>query len=74
MQFSPIEAFQEELREAGPESVAFSTRITLHLSEEEAVELDRRLLAVLDEYVETDHERLDRPAHGGIIVFHRLAD
>jgi DNA-binding transcriptional ArsR family regulator len=73
VQFAPISAFEDELREAGPESVAFSTRITLHLSPEEAAELDRRLLAVLDEYVETDHERLDRPAHGGIIVFHRLA-
>ena len=74
VQFAPIAAFEEELREAGPESVAFSTRITLHLSREEAEELDRRLLAVLDQYVETDHERLDRPAHGGIVVFHRLAD
>lgn len=74
VQFAPIAAFEEELREAGPESVAFSTRITLHLSAAEAAELDRRLLAVLDQYVETDHERRDRPAHGGIIVFHRLAD
>jgi DNA-binding transcriptional ArsR family regulator len=74
VQMTPFEAFQQELAEAGPESVAFSTRITLHLSAEEAAELDRRLLAVLDPYVETEHERLDRPAHGGMIVFHRLAD
>jgi DNA-binding CsgD family transcriptional regulator len=74
VQMSPIEAFRQELAEAGPESVAFSTRITLHLSAAEAEELDRRLLAVLDPYVETDHERLDRPALGGIVVFHRLAD
>jgi DNA-binding transcriptional ArsR family regulator len=74
VQMTPFEAFEQELAEAGPESVAFSTRITLHLSAEEAAELDRRLLAVLDPYVETDHERLDRPAHGGMIVFHRLAD
>jgi DNA-binding CsgD family transcriptional regulator len=74
VQMSPIEAFQQELGEAGPESVAFATRITLHLSQAEAEELDRRLLAVLDPYVETDHERLDRPALGGIVVFHRLAE
>ena len=74
VQMSPIEAFEQELAEAGPESVAFSTRITLHLSAAEAAELDRKLLAVLDPYVETDAERLDRPALGGMIVFHRLAD
>jgi DNA-binding transcriptional ArsR family regulator len=74
VQMAPIVAFQEELAEAGPESVAFFTRIVLHLSPEDAAVLDRRLLAVLDEYVETDDQRLDRPAHGGIIVFHRLAE
>ena len=74
VQMTPYEAFQQELAEAGPESLAFFTRLTLQLSAEEAAELDRRLLAVLDPYVETDHERLDRPAHGGMVVFHRLAD
>ena len=74
VQMSPIEASQQELAEAGPDSVVFSTRITLHLSAAEAAELDRKLLAVLDPYVETDHERLDRPALGGLVVFHRLAD
>jgi hypothetical protein len=45
----------------------------LHLSEEEVRELDRRLLAVLDEYIQTDHQRLDQPALGGIVVLHHLA-
>ena len=62
-----IEAFQAELREAGP-------GFLLHLSEEEMRELDRRLLAVLDEYIHTDHQRLDRPALGGMVVLHQLAD
>jgi DNA-binding transcriptional ArsR family regulator len=70
----PIEAFQEELREAGPQSVATSARFTLHLSPEDVATLDRRILAVIDEYVETDDQRLDRPAHGGIVVVHRLAE
>jgi DNA-binding transcriptional ArsR family regulator len=70
---APIEAFQEELREAGPGSIATFARFYLHLSPEEVAELDRRILAVLDEYVETDDQRLDRPAHGGIVVVHRLA-
>jgi DNA-binding transcriptional ArsR family regulator len=71
---APIEAFQAELREAGPGAVLNFARFTLHLSEEEVRELDRRLLAVLDEYIQTDHQRLDRPALGGIVVLHQLAD
>jgi DNA-binding transcriptional ArsR family regulator len=69
-----IEAFQAELREAGPGSVRTFARFMLHLSEEDVHELDRRLLAVLDEYIQTDHRRLDRPALGGIVVLHQLAD
>ena len=71
---APIEAFQAELREAGPGSVRTFARFMLHLSEEEVRELDRRLLEVLDEYIQTDHQRLDRPALGGIVVLHQLAD
>jgi hypothetical protein len=37
-------------------------------------ELDRRILEVLDEYMLTDHQRLDQPALGGIVVIHQLAD
>jgi DNA-binding transcriptional ArsR family regulator len=69
-----IQAFQAELREAGPGSVRSYARFMLHLSEEEMRELDRRLLAVLDEYIQTDHQRLDRPALGGIVVLHQLVD
>jgi DNA-binding transcriptional ArsR family regulator len=69
-----IEAFQAELREAGPGSVRTFARFMLHLSEEDVRELDRRLLAVLDEYIQTDDQRLDRPALGGIVVLHQLAD
>jgi len=74
VRFAPIQAFQAELREAGPESVQLFERFMLHLSAEDIEELDRRILAVLDEYVETDDQRLDRPANGGIFVLHRLAD
>jgi DNA-binding CsgD family transcriptional regulator len=69
-----IEAFQAELREAGPGSVRTYARFMLHLSEEEMREVDRRILEVLDEYIQTDHQRLDRPALGGIVVIHQLAD
>ncbi len=71
---APIEAFQEELREAGPGSVQTFTRFTLHLSPEDVVTLDRRIGAILDEYVETEDQRRDRPAYGGIFVLHRLAE
>jgi Helix-turn-helix domain len=69
-----IQAFQAELREAGPGSVRTYARFMLHLSEEDTRELDRRLLAVLDEYIQTDDQRLDQPALGGIVVLHQLAD
>jgi DNA-binding transcriptional ArsR family regulator len=70
--FAPIEIFQEEIRAAGPESVAVHEKFLLHLSPDEIEELDRRILAVLDEYVATDHERSDRPAVGGIFVLHHV--
>jgi DNA-binding transcriptional ArsR family regulator len=70
----PLEAFQAELREAGPGSVQTFARFMLHLSKEDVEELDRRILAILDEYIETDDQRRDRPAHGGIVVVHRLAE
>lgn len=72
--FAGVEAFQEELQEAGPDSIATLARFALHLSPEDVAELDRRILAVLDEYVATDVQRLDRPLHGGIVVVHRLAE
>lgn len=71
---APLEAFEAELREAGPDSVQTFERFTLHLSREDLAEFDRRVLAVLDEYVETDHERLDRPALGGMFVMHKLTE
>jgi DNA-binding transcriptional ArsR family regulator len=72
--FAPIEAFQQELAEAGPRSIATYARFSLHLSPEDVVELDRRIVAVLDDYVETDDLRSDRPVHGGLFVLHRSAD
>ncbi|GAB3119342.1 winged helix-turn-helix domain-containing protein [Streptomyces calidiresistens] len=70
----PLDAFAAELREAGPGSLRGFTRFALHLSPEDVAELDRRILAVLDEYVETDDQRREHPLHGGIIALHRLAD
>src|SRR5919109_2992438 len=74
LSMATIQAFQAELREAGPGSVRTFARFMLHLSEEEVRELDRRLLEVLDEYIQSDHQRLDRPALGGIVVVHQLAE
>ena len=74
IRLAPLEAFEAELREAGPGSVQTFNRFSLHLSPEELDELDRRILAVLDEYIETDNQRLDRPALGGMFVMHTLAD
>jgi DNA-binding transcriptional ArsR family regulator len=70
---APVDAFQEELAEAGPDSIATYARFALHLSAEDVAELDRRLVAVIDEFVETDADRSHLPLHGGIFVVHRTA-
>jgi DNA-binding transcriptional ArsR family regulator len=77
VRYAPVEAFLQELSEAGPASVATFERFYLHLSDEEVVELDRRILEILDEYVATDDERRGQPgrrAQGGVFVLHRLAE
>ncbi|WP_285117090.1 helix-turn-helix domain-containing protein [Leifsonia sp. fls2-241-R2A-40a] len=68
---APVDAFQQELAEAGPASIATYARFSLHLSPEDVAELDRRIVAVIDEYVETDRERSHLPAHGGMFLLHR---
>ncbi len=70
---SPVGAFQAELEEAGPGSIRNVARFVLHLSPEQIDELDRKILAVLDDYIDSDAERLDQPAHGGMFILHRLA-
>jgi DNA-binding transcriptional ArsR family regulator len=72
--YAPIEAFEAELAEAGPDSVQVFERFMLHLSPEELAELDRRIVAILDEYIETDDQRRNQPALGGMFVLHRLAN
>ncbi|WP_285489286.1 ArsR/SmtB family transcription factor [Amycolatopsis taiwanensis] len=71
---APLEALQDELRAAGPDSVRTFLRFAVHLSPEDAAELHQRIQAILDEYLATDDQRLDQPAHGGVIVLHRLAE
>ena len=68
---APVRAFRRELDEAGPESVRPCSRFTLHLSDEDVAELDRRIVAVLDEFVSTDDERRDRPRYSGMFLLHR---
>ncbi|MGW5878006.1 helix-turn-helix domain-containing protein [Nocardiopsis terrae] len=68
---SPVTAFTQEIDEAGPAAVRSFSRFALHLSDEDLAELDRRILAVLDEYVATEDQRLDRPVYGGAFVLHR---
>jgi DNA-binding transcriptional ArsR family regulator len=72
--FGPVEAFRQELAEAGPASIATYARFSLHLSPDDVSELDRRIVAVLDEYVETEDQRSHLPVHGGLFLLHRSAD
>ena len=71
---APLEAFREELTEAGPDALASLSRFVLHLSEEDAEDLTTRIHAVLSEYTDSDRQRLDQPAYGGIFALHRTSD
>ncbi|MFE1166625.1 helix-turn-helix domain-containing protein [Nocardiopsis sp. NPDC058789] len=71
---SPLAAFTTELDEADPDSVQLVGRFALHLNEEEVAEFNRRLLAVIDEYVTTDHQRRDRPLRGGALILHDIPE
>lgn len=70
----PIQAFYDELLESGPEAVAGMARFMLHLSDDDVHEFEQRILAILDEYIETDDQRRDQPAYGGLVAMHRLPD
>lgn len=71
---APLEAFREELTEAGPDALASLSRFVLHLSPEDAEDLSTRVYAVLSEYTDSDRQRSDQPAYGGIFVLHRTSD
>lgn len=71
---APVEAFREELAEAGPDALASLSRFVLHLSEADAEDLTTRIHAVLSEYTDSDRKRFDQPAYGGIFVLHRSPD
>ncbi|MDY7104720.1 MAG: winged helix-turn-helix domain-containing protein [Actinomycetota bacterium] len=71
-----LEAFREELVEAGPASIVSSSRFVFHLDPDERDALMARLQAVLDEYVRSDDERkaAGKPAHGGVLFVHTQPD
>ena len=71
---APIEAFREEITEAGPEALTNLSRFVLHLSKTDAEDFITRIQAVVNEYTESDQERADQPAYGGMFVLHRSSD
>jgi predicted ArsR family transcriptional regulator len=72
VRFGPVTMAMDEAREAGGEGVATYATFLLHLSKKDVEELDRRLLEVIDEYIESDHTRTRRPVHRGFFVVHRV--
>ncbi|MEU3020923.1 MULTISPECIES: winged helix-turn-helix domain-containing protein [unclassified Nocardiopsis] len=71
---SPLDVFTSELGAADPDTVQILGRFALHLNDEERHEFNRRLLAVVDEYVVSDHERRDRPLYGGGLILHGISE
>jgi hypothetical protein len=71
VRFAPIQLAMTDAQAAGPQGLATYASFMLHLSKEDVAELDRRLLAVIDEYIASDADRLDRPIHRGLFIVHR---
>jgi hypothetical protein len=71
---APVEAFRDQLAEAGPDALASLSRFVLHLSTADAEDLSTRISAVLNEFTDSDRQRSDQPAYGGIFVLHRSPD
>ena len=71
---APLDAIREELKEAGPDALSSLSRFVLHLSEADTEDLTTRIYAVLSEYTDSDRQRADQPAYGGIFVLHRTSD
>jgi DNA-binding transcriptional ArsR family regulator len=70
-----LDAFNDELAEAGHQSIAQLTTFHLHLEEEDVARFIERYLGVLEEFVGEDDERRENgaPEYGGIVVLHRMA-
>jgi DNA-binding transcriptional ArsR family regulator len=71
---APLDALREELTEAGPGALADLSRFVLHLSPQDAEDLITRIDAVLSDYMDTDQQRSDERAYGGLFILHRTAD
>jgi DNA-binding transcriptional ArsR family regulator len=69
---APLDAMREELEAAGPESVRTFVRFAVRLSEKDAAEFDRRIMAVVDEFMTTGDASSDQPPYGGFVLLHRM--
>jgi DNA-binding transcriptional ArsR family regulator len=65
-----LEAFQAELAEAGPEAASSFNRLALTLNQASRMELESRVLAILDEFV-TRPADPDGEAYGLLFAMHR---
>jgi len=73
---APLDALRDELLEAGPDSLATLARFVVHLSPADAESLISRVQAVLNDFVDSDSDsdRSDQPAFGGMFLLHRMSD
>lgn len=73
LEWGPLDLALDDFRAAPPQDRSTGAFFTLHLDDEDVAELDRRLLAVIDQYVATEHARRDRPVHRGFFGLHRMS-
>jgi DNA-binding transcriptional ArsR family regulator len=70
-----VEAFLDELADAGPDSLAQASRFVLHLDDAELKVFGERIQTILDEFTASDDARREAgsPAFSGITLLHRSA-
>lgn len=70
-----VDAFLEELADAGADSVVQASRFVLHLDDTEREAFAERIQTILDEYTASDDARrmAGKPAFNGITLLHRGA-
>lgn len=68
-----VDAFLEELADAGTDSVVHASRFVLHLDDAEREVFASRIQTILDEYTASDDARRESgsPAFSGISLLHR---
>lgn len=73
---APLNAFRQELLEAGVDSAVELTRFMIHLDDDDLAKFVEEFTTLIDRFVETDSRRaeLGAPGYGAFFAVHRLRE